>query len=877
MKQTLQWYCIIFTLLINTNLFSNIIYVDSTATGSATGESWGNAYTDVTTAINNAIANDEIHIATGTYKEGATIIINKNISLLGGYPVGGGIQDIAANETILDGENSYLLINNSAETILNGIILQNGYNIDGSGAGIYNNSTITIIDSKISNNEAKYGGGIYNLNGTVTIINSIVNNNTSSGGGGILSSQGILNITNSSIKNNTSTWTGGGILSNGDGTLTIKNSIITNNSAVNSGGGIYNWGTFYLINSVISTNTCSSNGGGIYNPLGTATITNSIITKNTAISGDGFFIDIHGTINIQNSIIYENSNNEYLNINDTEDLTFEYSLVKGEHPTGTGNINATAVNFNPMFIDFNNNNYNLQYGSPLIDTGLNSFNTESLDIIGNSRITTIIDIGPYEYSNEYIIWTGNTDNDWFTTSNWDTNVLPSSTSDVIIPSNLTNYPTANTTINFNTLTIESGATFIPESTVNGTITHKKNIPDTNWHFITPTVIGETYENIIQNHSFATGTGNNIGLSTYLNSGSTPWIYFSNTTTGTVYRSHGYAIKLNATENISFTGTISGVPNRSANAGSRNGFILTGNPHTAYIDASVFLNNNTAALAENSIWLWNGSEYITYNLVNSIQIEPAEGFFIEANATNNISFSNTNRSHQNSNSTKQEPIPSIELFIEDETNKKNTKIFFVDEKTTGFDNGYDSKIYGGKDYEFAVFTELVSDNKGKKLAIQTLPLDYATVIPVGLIADAGKEITFSTKTLNLPEEVTIYLEDRKNNILTNLTENSYKTSLSEKANSVGQFYIHTSAKRLTTDEINSESISIYRSSNNEITISGLKVNANVDVYSLLGKKLAASKIVANEIHKINLPSLSSGIYVVKLSSGNNEITKKITLN
>ena len=50
--------------------------------------------------------------------------------------------------------------------------------------------------------------------------------------------------------------------------------------------------------------------------------------------------------------------------------------------------------------------------------------------------------------------------------------------------------------------------------------------------------------------------------------------------------------------------------------------------------------------------------------------------------------------------------------------------------------------------FTIYTELVGDQEGTKLAIQTLDKDDTSIIPVGVIANVGKEITFSLESENL---------------------------------------------------------------------------------------------------------------------------------
>ncbi len=76
-------------------------------------------------------------------------------------------------------------------------------------------------------------------------------------------------------------------------------------------------------------------------------------------------------------------------------------------------------------------------------------------------------------------WTGNTNSDWQTTSNWSSGVIPTSSDDVTIPNGRPNYPVINngigTIAQCNNITIESSAsvTIDPDGymTVNGSITN----------------------------------------------------------------------------------------------------------------------------------------------------------------------------------------------------------------------------------------------------------------------------------------------------------------------------------------------------------------------------------------------------------------------
>ena len=81
---------------------------------------------------------------------------------------------------------------------------------------------------------------------------------------------------------------------------------------------------------------------------------------------------------------------------------------------------------------------------------------------------------------------------------------------------------------------------------------------------------------------------------------------------------------------------------------------------------------------------------------------------------------------------------------------------------------------------------------------------------------------------------------------------------------------------TIDE-NFSNVSIYKSSNNEVTITGLTVVTDVDVYSLVGEKITTISLHPKDINKISLPTLNYGFYILKLTSLYGTMTKKIILN
>ncbi len=473
-------------------------------------------------------------------------------------------------------------------------------------------------------------------------------------------------------------------------------------------------------------------------------------------------------------------------------------------------------------------------------------------------------------------WDGSIDNDWDTTANWSDEIIPTELATVIIPSGLTNYPTISSAATAKSINIASGASLIANTSVTSDVTYNRNLPTTNWYLVSSPVGGETIEDIIANHTLATGTSPNIGIAPYLVASAT-WDYQAASSTGTLNSGQGYSVKMAASGDMSFTGTINTSNVSSAIINGANSFNLIGNPFTSYVNSDTFATANTGFLSEETIWLWDGSQYVTYNAANPIEIAPGQGFFVLASASNNVTFNTSNQSHQSDTFMRQSPNSNFELFVKNGDNKKSTKVFYIDNATTSFDNSYDSSIFSGVESDFNVFTELITENEGKRLAIQSIPSDNTLTIPVGITAKAGDELTFSSESYSLPNDVTIYLEDKNNNEYINLSEGEYKVVLNEDNNGIGTYYIHTQAKSLSTIDNDISNVSVYKSNNKELTIAGLNTNGDITITSLLGKRVLETSIDSNGVSKINLPSyLSSGIYIVNLNTDLGKITKKIIL-
>ena len=155
-----------------------------------------------------------------------------------------------------------------------------------------------------------------------------------------------------------------------------------------------------------------------------------------------------------------------------------------------------------------------------------------------------------------------------------------------------------------------------------------------------------------------------------------------------------------------------------------------------------------------------------------------------------------------------------------------------------------------------------------------------VIPIGIIAAAGKEITFTAEALNLPNDLKVYLEDSLTNTVTRLDEanTSYKVTLNDALNGTGRFFLHTKASGvLSTDELDLSNTSVYATANNTLRVIRLPSgNATVKVFTILGKQVVQTNFSSTGSYDVSLPKLATGMYIVQLETATGKLNKKIFL-
>ena len=236
----------------------------------------------------------------------------------------------------------------------------------GGGLSIAPKASVTMKEgSKISNNTAKYGGGVFVAsNATFKMTGGEISGNQGEKGAGVyVYEDGIFEMTGGNISDNTATADGGGVWSNGE--TTLKGGEISGNTAKN-GAGIYKCYNYVTMSDGKISNNTATYGGGIYNyDGGTFSLTGGEIFDNTASFGSGLY----------NGGVFELSENAQ--IDSSNDVYFTTS----RELTIAGPLNKSPVaTITPLAYEENSNNKMLE----LKEVGFNSLSGQTYYITTTS-------------------------------------------------------------------------------------------------------------------------------------------------------------------------------------------------------------------------------------------------------------------------------------------------------------------------------------------------------------------------------------------------------------------------------------------------------------------------------------------------------------
>ena len=462
--------------------------------------------------------------------------------------------------------------------------------------------------------------------------------------------------------------------------------------------------------------------------------------------------------------------------------------------------------------------------------------------------------------------------------------------------------------------LKSGASIIVSGTKTGNINYKRNLPTDKYFLVSPPVSGQSYDNsYVSTYGLdEAGTLNAIG--TYTTSTNT-WDFMEDGETLPFTSGIGYNVKrASGSGELSFTGVIAGdlvsqdggvnftlIYDSDSSPDDDDEYLgynwnLVGNPYPAYIKNSEFLGSNPSNILATT-WTWDSANETYDDRVSSISnsenanfpIAPGQGFFVRSSASGTINFPEANQYHQieiggSDTFERTTPLTSIKLIINNGSSyNRHCDVYYLDDVTLGFDYGYEGQIFGGggNSNSLAIYTQLLEDNEGVNYQTQSLPnTNYeGMVVPVGVDALAGAVINISAVGTNFPANINVFLEDKQENTFTRLDNTSnFSTTLSTNLNGIGRFYLHTTSASLSTGNVlGNNPVSIFTTSRDNVRIVGVQSGtANVQMFNILGKQVLNTSFEGSGSNDINLPVLSSGVYIVQVKNASGTINKKVVI-
>lgn len=332
--------------------------------------------------------------------------------------------------------------------------------------------------------------------------------------------------------------------------------------------------------------------------------------------------------------------------------------------------------------------------------------------------------------------------------------------------------------------------------------------------------------------------------------------------------------------------------------------LIGNPYPSYIDVNTFLNHigsasgvsNLSLLDEDTAAIYgydanntdgSGSNWTITNLVDGpTLIAPGQGFFVSSNSSSaDLEFTPNMQTVGNSDDfiigRTSSDVNFIKIRLSTASDSCLASVFFHDSASLGLDRGFDASVFGGNVPEFALYSHLVEDNEGVPMAVQTVNSSNLSdvIIPLGVNVNQGAQLTFSIADMSLPASVNVYLDDMVANTSTLLINNDYVMLPTAATSETGRFFLRISEDALSTTGNNLHTLNIFvLNSSKELIVSGrLQENTQLDLYDIQGRKVLATELNSSIIeNRINIASLSGGIYIVNLQYETGQKSKKVVI-
>lgn len=277
--------------------------------------------------------------------------------------------------------------------------------------------------------------------------------------------------------------------------------------------------------------------------------------------------------------------------------------------------------------------------------------------------------------------------------------------------------------------------------------------------------------------------------------------------------------------------------------------------------------NYAVYQQGGVSINNASQYIGSNKV----------FFVKADAPGMFSFDNSARVHYNQANVKNTNTTqnTLKLKVEKDGLSDEIAVIFNENATDAFDSEYDAVKKLNMSSEAPVLYSLIL-SEDAPIAINTL--SFQLIQRIVDLEFKGKEsgiYTINVSELTFGSSVTVYLKDLDDNSMHDLRANPTYSFNYTVGDDLDRFQLIFDGFSGIEDVNTENNINVF-SDKNTIFINSEYENAKVEVLNINGQLLLQENISAKGISSINT-NFSAGIYLVKVSTNEETITKKVVLS
>ena len=167
-----------------------------------------------------------------------------------------------------------------------------------------------------------------------------------------------------------------------------------------------------------------------------------------------------------------------------------------------------------------------------------------------------------------------------------------------------------------------------------------------------------------------------------------------------------------------------------------------------------------------------------------------------------------------------------------------------------------------------------------MAIQSVSntdLNNNIIIPLGINANQGQQLTISIDSSTLDPSIDVYFEDNVDNQVILLNTNDYVFTPSTQLSGTGRFFLRFETGTLSNPDNEIDQLQIFNTSDPEVLhVKGLLTErAELTMYDIQGREVLNQELSANvNWLQIDISHLKIGIYIVEIKHNNYSLTKKV---